>query len=117
MCKKSTISAIPSKAGAFLKGISIGKYDQGLYLNERRHQSSICGGLFTIFLITVILTYSSVIFYAIVNREEYTIDESSLLFRDSGIFQQTIGQLENTLPKMFTVDVNSLYGYTSCDDF
>jgi hypothetical protein len=103
MCKKTTIYAIPSKVGAFLKGISIGKYDQGLYLNERREQSSICGGLFTLLLIAVILTYSSVNFYVIVNREEYTIDESTLLFRDSGIFKQTIGQLENTLPKMFTV--------------
>ena len=73
------------KIASLLKLISIGKYDRGLYLNERRHQSSVCGGIFTIFLVTVILTYLITVMVTIVDRVEYTVNESSVLFYQSGI--------------------------------
>lgn len=76
-CKKKNIA--PTTAG-FLRRISVGKFDKGLYLNENRHQSSICGGLLTIFLLTVIISYSAVIFTAVYKRYDYKVDESSVIF-------------------------------------
>ena len=87
-CKKEKI--VPKTAG-LLRQISIGKYNQGLYLNEKRHQSSICGGLITIFLLTIIITHSAVIFTTIFHRYDYKVDESTVLFQNSGLAEVTMG--------------------------
>jgi tetrahydromethanopterin S-methyltransferase subunit E len=76
-CKKKNI--VPTTAN-ILRRISVGKFDQGLYLNEKRHQSSICGGLFTVFLLIVIISYSAVVFTSVFKRYDYKIDESTVLF-------------------------------------
>ena len=63
--RRSTVSDVPAKTAGFLRGISVGKYDNGLYLDERRQQSSVCCGLITILLTTALLTYVVVVFTAI----------------------------------------------------
>ena len=61
----SRVSEVPEKTAGFLRGISVGKYDNGLYLDEKRQQSSVCGGLCTILLTVLLIGYAAVIFTAI----------------------------------------------------
>ena len=100
MCKKKRdLSALPTKTAGFLRRISIGKYDQGLYLDEQRHQSSVCGGLFTIFLVSVILLYLTVVLLTVFDRTLYSIDESSVLYQSSGILDAKVSEMEDQFPK------------------
>lgn len=100
------LSDVPAKTAGFLQQISVGKYDQGLYLDEKRHQASIYGGLFTIVMATVILGYMSVIFYTIFQRADFTVVESSTLFEKSGILQATVRDIYPQLPSQFSFDLN-----------
>lgn len=93
--RRSTVSDVAGKTAGFLRGISVGKYNNGLYLDEKRQQSSICGGLMTILLTTALLTYVVVVFTAIIQREDYTLIENSTLFAQSGIFFASVRDLHD----------------------
>lgn len=86
--------SMPSRTASILRTMSIGKYDQGLYLDEKRQQSSICGGLFTVCLIFIIGMYMAVIFYAVIKRSEYKLDEGSVMFDNSGIKELKVRDFE-----------------------
>ena len=107
----------PSKTASILRRISIGKYDQGLYLDEKRQQSSICGGLFTVCLISIIGIYMAVIFYSVYKRSEFKVDEGSLMFDDSGIRDWRVSAFEGQLPRLYSIILNQNDGYTFCSDF
>jgi hypothetical protein len=77
MCRRDSIK---TRTVDVLQQISIGKYDRGLYLDEKRHHSSICGGILTIFIVITIIVYMTSVFSTIFQRLEYKIDESSLVF-------------------------------------
>ncbi len=113
MCRNHTIQ---STTAGVLKQISIGKYDRGLYIEEKRHQSSICGGILTLMILVTIITYLSIVLYTVFNRLEYKIDESSVIFKDSGIDSLTFGEIWDQLPDNFEFDLSSYYNYTSCKD-
>ncbi len=112
-CRKDQVVSTTRTA---LEKISIGKYDQGLYLDEKRHHSSICGGLLTVFIVVTIVTYMSVIFSTVFNRDDYTLNESSTLFVNSGITNLTIGDIRDELPLSFELDLSSFAGYSKCED-
>ena len=105
-----------TKTAGILQQISIGKYDRGLYLDEKRHQSSICGGIFTILIVVTILTYMISVFSTIFNRLEYKVEESSVIFKDSGIGNLTFGQISDQMPSNFEIDLSGAFGYTNCTD-
>ena len=109
-------SRLSQSAGGFLQRISVGKYDQGLYLNETRHQASVWGGLFTILMATIILGYMSVLFYTIFKRADFTVVESSTLFEKSGILDQTVWDIHTQLPQQYSIDLNQVYGFKDCSD-
>lgn len=54
--------------------LSVGKFDRGLYLNKKRFEASIIGGLVTVLCTLIIVTYSVFVFESIVSREEYRMD-------------------------------------------
>ena len=113
MCRRDSMQ---TRAVGVLQQISIGKYDRGLYLDEKRHHSSICGGILTILIVVTIIGYMTSVFTTIFQRLEYKIDESSLVFVSSGITNLTFGQISSQLPTSFELDINKNYGYTSCQD-
>jgi hypothetical protein len=100
-------SEVPDKTAGFLRGISVGKYDNGLYLQERRQQSSVCGGICTILLAIMLITYAAVIFTAIFKRDEYTLQESSVLFEESGILDATLKDLHTQFPRDFELELRT----------
>ena len=113
MCRSDSIK---TRTVGVLQQISIGKYDRGLYLDEKRHHSSTCGGILTIFIVITIIIYMTSVFSTIFQRLEYKIDESSLVFGKSGITNLTFGQISSQLPTSFELDLNKNNGYTSCQD-
>ncbi|TNV79583.1 hypothetical protein FGO68_gene6299 [Halteria grandinella] len=58
----------------FLKRISIGKHNQGLYFDGRRHYSTVFGGLFTLLIIFLMLVFTISTIKSIANREQYQIN-------------------------------------------
>ena len=36
MCKRASLKKVPSKTAGVIQRVSMGKYDQGLYLDEKR---------------------------------------------------------------------------------
>jgi hypothetical protein len=55
-----------------------------------------------------------VIFTTIFHRYDYKVDESTVIFEQSGITDYTIGQIKNQLPKVIEMNLISSYGYTTC---
>ena len=55
----------------FIKYISVGKYNQGLFLHGRATYSTLCGGLFTAVLIVTMLVYSGVLLESVFHRHFY----------------------------------------------
>ncbi len=62
------------KGLAVLSMLSVGKFDRGLYLNKKRFEASIIGGLVTVLCTLIIVTYSVFVFESILSREEYRMD-------------------------------------------
>jgi hypothetical protein len=112
------MNQVQSKTAGFLRKISVGKYDQGLYMDQRRQQSSICGGLFTILITIVFFAYLAVIFSVIVQRKDFTLTENTVLFSDSGLLNQTVSQLYEQFPLTYALFVsrNTPSKYQDCGD-
>lgn len=87
-------------------------------MDQRRQQSSICGGLFTIMIIVVFFAYLAVIFTVIVQRKEFTLQDNTVLFSDSGLLNQTVSQLYAQFPLTYTLFVQkqSPSKYKDCSD-
>ena len=56
--KRSLCNKIGGTLANFLRELSLGKYEQGLYLKGRREESTITGGILTILAIFGFLFYS-----------------------------------------------------------
>lgn len=67
-------------------------------------------------IVVTIVTYLSLVLYTVFNRLEYKIDESSVIFKDSGINKLTFGEIWDQLPDNFEFDLSPAANYTSCDD-
>lgn len=68
------MSGILAKVLDFIRLVSLGKFDRGLYYQGERNQSSILGGIVTIISIATLLTYSIILLNSIVTKEEYSLD-------------------------------------------
>jgi hypothetical protein len=53
----------------FLKRISVGKHNQGLYFDGRRHYSTVCGGLFTLFIVFLMVLFTVSTIRSIAGRD------------------------------------------------
>ncbi len=68
------MSGVLAKLLDFIRLMSLGKFDRGLYYQGNRFQSSIVGGIVTMFSIAILLTYSIILLNSIVTKDEYTLD-------------------------------------------
>jgi hypothetical protein len=66
------------KIASFVRALSIGKYNHGLYLKGESHQSSIVGGVLTTVCAVVLIVYMVFVFKDIIDCAEYSMDESVL---------------------------------------
>ena len=55
----------------FLKAISLGKFNHGLYHNERLSYASILGGVMSLIIVAVIIGYSIILIIPIQRGSEY----------------------------------------------
>ena len=56
-----------------LKLISVGKHNQGLYLNGRRQYSTWIGGLFTLIIAFIMIVFTISTLKSIINKDQYTL--------------------------------------------
>ena len=62
-----------TKISDFLKQISIGKHNQGLYLDGRRYYSTIYGGIFTLIIVFLMIVFTTATLKSIINLEQYVV--------------------------------------------
>ena len=102
----------------FIKHLSLGKFDRGLYYQGIRFQSSIVGGIVTLVSIATLLTYSIILLDSIVTKDEYNLDQNYVDLKNSGFEDFTIGHfIRDTLQiNYFEISLLKEFGYTSCND-
>ena len=88
---KNSILSIWSKMMEMLRILSMGKFDQGLYLDGRKHSASILGGLVTLSIILGVLVYSIILISWVFKGNIYYIQQSTELPEESGIMSLTVG--------------------------
>ena len=71
-CLKRTLSFIPR----FMKLISVGKYNSGMYRNGKNQHSSVIGGILTLTIAVGMISYAYTVFYSIFNRMNYNLEET-----------------------------------------
>lgn len=74
-CRKHGVS---EKITEFLRTISMGKYSTKLYYNGKAFKGSISTGLLTILIALFLVGYVVILFSAIINRENYSLDQTSM---------------------------------------
>ena len=81
---------------SILEFISIGKYQQGLFHNKRLQHSSVWGGLLTIALGILFLTYSISQLILVFQQKNYNVDTSiEDLIKYEGFLETiTVGNFE-----------------------
>jgi uncharacterized metal-binding protein len=72
--KHSQPTSWTTKIADFIRLLSIGKYNHGLYHRGRSHHSSIVGGLLTLILVGSILTYLIFTLNSIIMNQEFNLD-------------------------------------------
>jgi hypothetical protein len=102
----------------FIKEMSLGKFDRGLYYQGIRFQSSIVGGVVTLISIATLLAYSIILLDSIVTKDEYNLDQNYVDLKNSGFEDFTIGHfVKETLQiNYFEIVLLREFGYTSCND-
>lgn len=75
MCTKVKrfINYVWSKLMESLRMLSMGKFDQGLYLNGRKQFGSILGGLITLSIVLGVLVYSIILINWVFEGDVYYI--------------------------------------------
>lgn len=74
LSKKSVTECIVE----FLRTISLGKYSTKLYYNGKASKGSILTGILTILFSLFFVGYVVILFSAIINRENYSLDQNSI---------------------------------------
>lgn len=67
----------------------MGQYNTKLYYNRERTYSSWIGGVLTIIFILIVIDILVTELYSIFIREDYVVDEKSLNFKESELFNMT----------------------------
>ena len=100
-----------------LKFISVGKHNQGLFLNGRRQYSTWIGGLVTLIFAFIMILFTISTLKSTINRDQYlltysqqSIDESSKVLYDTNIYD-----LEITLWRKYYLILDQSY-HKSCSE-
>lgn len=98
-----------------LRYISVGKYNQGLFLGGSSSFSTLCGGVSTLLLGAIILAYSVVLFRDVITRSHYNFETTiNDLKHWEDINKFTLGDLDNHFIKAFIFFLDKDL-YPSCD--
>lgn len=102
--------------GTALRFVSIGKYNQGLFFRGTQTYSTLGGGLMTLLLVSVLLTYSGILFVGTITRRFPNEFETSLLdinhWPDSQLFH--LGDPANHFIKGFVFYLDPVR-FPTCD--
>ena len=79
-----------------LRYVSIGKHNQGLFLNGRSSYSTIFGGLVTLSLLIFMVSYTTVLFSSITNRDNFNFETKYVdVFHWQDISEFNLGDRSN----------------------
>lgn len=68
--------SLKSKLSSFLRYVSLGKYQTVLFINDKEnYQSSVIGGILTIMIAIVLITYSSIVMNDIFDKRVFHLDQ------------------------------------------
>ena len=112
------MSGVLAKVLDFIRLMSLGKFDRGLYYQGMRFQSSILGGIVTIFSIAMLSTYSIILLDSVVTKEEYTLDQNYVDLKYSGFEDFTIGDfMRDTFQvNYFEIVLLQENGFKTCNE-
>ena len=102
---------------AAINWISIGKYNQGLFLNRKKENASIIGGVITIGIILLVATYSIILFINVIYRSDYKTEINRIMFAESGWENITIGKFNDMFEITAIVIQYNDTEFKSCDSF